>query len=69
MKGDTPGRHTKRANVAARNVLIKREEANVIALKQILVATDFSEPSEVAVAYGRDLARSYGATLHVVHVV
>ena len=41
----------------------------MIALKQILVATDFSEPSEVAVAYGRDLARSYGATLHVVHVV
>lgn len=41
----------------------------MIALKQILVATDFSEPSEVAVNYGRDLARSYGATLHVVHVV
>ena len=62
-------RHTKGAHVAARNVLIKRGEANVIALKQILVATDFSEPSEVAVNYGRDLSRSYGATLHVVHVV
>jgi universal stress protein A len=41
----------------------------MIALKQILVATDFSEPSEVAVKYGQDLARSYGATLHVIHVI
>ena len=70
MKGNAATeRHTNGANVAARNVLIRRGEANVIALKQILVATDFSEPSEVAVNYGRDLARSYGATLHVVHVV
>jgi nucleotide-binding universal stress UspA family protein len=41
----------------------------MIALKQILVATDFSEPSEVAIKYGHDLARSYGATLHVMHVI
>jgi len=41
----------------------------MIALKQILVATDFSEPSEVAIKYGQDLARSYGATLHVMHVI
>ena len=41
----------------------------MIALKQILVATDFSEPSEVALKYGQDLARSYGATLHVMHVI
>ena len=41
----------------------------MIALKNILVATDFSEPSAVALDYGRDLARSYGATLHVVHVI
>jgi nucleotide-binding universal stress UspA family protein len=54
---------------AARNVLISREEANMIALKQILVATDFSEPSDVAVQYGQDLARAYGATLHVIHVI
>jgi nucleotide-binding universal stress UspA family protein len=39
------------------------------ALKNILVATDFSEPSAVALNYGRDLARSYDATLHVVHVI
>ena len=41
----------------------------MVVLKKILVATDFSEPSTVAMAYGRDLARSYGAVLHVLHVV
>ena len=40
-----------------------------MALKNILVATDFSEPSSVAMAYGRDLARNYNARLHVMHVV
>ena len=41
----------------------------MIVLKNILVATDFGEPSDAALTYGRDLARSYGATLHVLHVV
>jgi nucleotide-binding universal stress UspA family protein len=41
----------------------------MIALKNILVATDFSEPSEAALAYGRELARNFGAALTVVHVV
>jgi len=41
----------------------------MVVLKNILVATDFGEPSAVALAYGRDLARSYNATLHVLHVV
>jgi len=41
----------------------------MVALRNILVATDFSEPSNVAVAYGRDLARNYNARLHVIHVV
>lgn len=41
----------------------------MVALKNILVATDFSEPSGVALAYGRDLARTYSARLHVLHVV
>ena len=41
----------------------------MVVLKNILVATDFSEPSAIALDYGRDLARSYGATLHVFHVV
>ena len=41
----------------------------MIALNQILVATDFSEPSNVAFTYGRELARRFGATLHVLHVM
>lgn len=40
----------------------------MIRLKNILVATDFSEASGAALAYGRDLARSYEGTLHVLHV-
>ena len=41
----------------------------MIALKKILVATDFSQPSDAALGYGRELARSFGATLTVLHVV
>ncbi len=40
----------------------------MIALKQVLVPTDFSEPSDAALAYGRELARAFGAKLHVLHV-
>lgn len=40
----------------------------MIALKSILVATDFGEASAAALAYGRELARTFGATLHVLHV-
>jgi nucleotide-binding universal stress UspA family protein len=41
----------------------------MIALKNVLVATDFSEPSTTALEYGRALARTFNASLHVVHVV
>ena len=41
----------------------------MITLNNILVATDFSEPSDAALTYGRALARNFGAKLHVVHVV
>jgi len=40
----------------------------MILLKKVLVATDFSEPSAAAVAYGRELAFTYGAQLLVAHV-
>lgn len=38
-------------------------------LKKILVATDFSEPSDAALAYGRELARTFQASLTVLNVV
>jgi len=40
----------------------------MIRLKHVLVATDFSEASEAALRYGRELARTFGARLHVLHV-
>ncbi|MEQ1910759.1 MAG: universal stress protein [Vicinamibacterales bacterium] len=40
----------------------------MIALKSILVATDFGEASDAALSYGREMARAFGAALHVVHV-
>lgn len=36
--------------------------------KSILVATDFSETSDAALAYAHELAQAFGATLHVLHV-
>src|SRR5262245_38027429 len=41
----------------------------MIDIKNVMVATDFSEPSDCALAYGRELARTFDATLHIVHVV
>jgi len=41
----------------------------MITLKNILVATDFSVASNAALTYGRELARNFKATLHVLHVV
>ena len=41
----------------------------MIVLKNVLVATDFGPPSEAALVYGRALARTFGATLHLVHVI
>ena len=41
----------------------------MIKLDTILVATDFSECSEAALEYGRALARHFGATVHLIHVV
>ncbi len=41
----------------------------MIALKRVLVPTDFSEASEAAVKYGVALARVFKATLYLLHVV
>jgi nucleotide-binding universal stress UspA family protein len=41
----------------------------MLAMKNILVATDFSETSDAALRYGRALARQFGANLHVFHAV
>jgi nucleotide-binding universal stress UspA family protein len=41
----------------------------MIALANVLVTTDFSEPSDVALKYGRALSSAFGASLHVLHVL
>ena len=41
----------------------------MIKLTNVLVATDFSDASEPALVYGREFARTFGAALHVLHVV
>ena len=40
-----------------------------IALTNILVPTDFSEPSKHALNYGRQFARQFNARLHVLHTI
>lgn len=40
----------------------------MIVLKNVLVATDFEAASEAALVYGRALARTFGASLHLIHV-
>lgn len=41
----------------------------MIALKRILVPTDFSECSDAALKYGRALGEPFGASLHLLHVI
>ena len=45
------------------------EAGKRIALKNILFATDFSPLSNAALPYALSVARRYGATLHVAHVM
>lgn len=40
----------------------------MIAIKNVLVATDFSAPSQTALDYARAMTRAFGAKLHVLHV-
>jgi len=41
----------------------------MIALKNVLVATDFGPVAEAALTYGRALAHTFGARLHVLHAM
>ena len=36
---------------------------------RILIPTDFSAPSDIALEYGRIMARHFGASFHLLHVV
>lgn len=41
----------------------------MITVKNILVATDFSESGHAALGAGQALAETFGASLHVLHVI
>lgn len=41
----------------------------MLRIQNILLATDFSEASERALDYARELAKAFGASLHVMHVL
>ena len=40
----------------------------MIRIQEVIVATDFSDPAAIALDYGRNFARAFEATLHVIHV-
>lgn len=40
-----------------------------LAFRTVVVATDFSDPSQLALEYARVFARRFGANLRIVHVV
>jgi universal stress protein A len=40
-----------------------------MSVKKILCCTDFSENAEAAFAMAADMAKKYGASLHIVHVI
>lgn len=42
---------------------------DMIKIANVLVATDFGPASDSALNYGREFARTFGAKLHVLHVV
>lgn len=41
----------------------------MIAIRHILVPTDFSDPASAALTYARTLAEEFGSHLHIFHVV
>jgi nucleotide-binding universal stress UspA family protein len=48
-------------------IAVKASE--LVQLKNLLYATDFSEPSEFALPFAVALGRRYGATIHALHVL
>jgi nucleotide-binding universal stress UspA family protein len=49
-------------------VALSRKEQQMLQLKKVLVPTDFSAASELALRYGKEMAKTFRATLYVLHV-
>jgi hypothetical protein len=56
------------AAAAGDNSWWRRRGTPMIPVNSLLVATDLGPTSEAALTYGRNIARAFGATLHVLHV-
>ena len=41
----------------------------MVSIARILVATDFGTASDAALSHGRELSRTFGASLHLIHVL
>src|SRR5688500_2002965 len=50
------------------DALLQPERSVMIALKKILVPTDFGEAADAALTYARALANNFGASIEVLHV-
>jgi nucleotide-binding universal stress UspA family protein len=48
---------------------MQRTMKEVAMFTRILVPTDFSQPSDVALDYAREVANKFGASLHLLHVI
>src|SRR5579863_6445132 len=49
--------------------ILEEKSATAVEIKNVLFATDFSEPSETALPYAAGLSLRYGSTIHLVHVL
>lgn len=61
-----------RCKLAAKEVRLMETMTEIptgVQLKQILYLTDFSGPSEAALPFAADIARSHGSTVHVLHIL
>lgn len=47
----------------------EQNSSAAISIKNVLFATDFSEPSEAAFPYATSICRRFGSTLHAAHVL
>jgi nucleotide-binding universal stress UspA family protein len=65
--GSTAERLLRRLNVPV--LTIRKPKSGPLAIRNILLATDFSEDTSEAAQYAVFLAKSFGAKLHLLHVV
>ena len=69
MMGSVAEEVVRHASCPVLTVRAHREAADVAALERLLVPFDFSDHARTALAYARELAQTYGASLDLLHVI